>query len=39
VTNAWHSGWNAAYTDADVDECLNRIDDALGAMDNSHDRH
>jgi glutamate-1-semialdehyde 2,1-aminomutase len=32
LCNCWHHGWNAAYTEADVDECLNRIDDAMGAL-------
>ena len=32
ICNCWHHGWNAAYTKADVDECLNRIDDALATV-------
>jgi glutamate-1-semialdehyde 2,1-aminomutase len=32
MCNCWHHGWNAAYTDSDVDECLTRIDDAMGAL-------
>lgn len=32
ICNCWHHGWNAAYTDTDIDECLNRIDDAMAAL-------
>lgn len=32
MCNCWHHGWNAAYTESDVDECLNRIDDAMRAL-------
>jgi glutamate-1-semialdehyde 2,1-aminomutase len=32
IFNAWHNGWNAAYTLADVDEVLSRIDDAMATL-------
>jgi glutamate-1-semialdehyde-2,1-aminomutase len=32
ICNCWHHGWNAAYSESDVDECLNRIDDAMTAL-------
>ena len=32
ICNCWHHGWNAAYAEEDVDECLDRIDDAMAAI-------
>jgi len=32
ICNCWHHGWNAAYTQSDVDECLERIEDAMRAL-------
>lgn len=32
MCNCWHHGWNAAYIQADVNDCLNRLEDAMGAL-------